>query len=701
MSEETRIHSLGQSVQQIRASISEILQNNGTADLDDNALVNLTRIVESLGSVVDAARCATASELKARCQATNPDGRLDLRLGARSPHDLLTRLTGASSASISRRFKAGSDMFAPKSLSGEPLPGTCPLVRAAREAGVIGQDTADAILTSMTPLARGHVLADVAERAILASALGITPPSADEVPDLSVEELHNLADHDPLLERQILPADTVRQVAALWAQALDPDGTLPKEVDAKSKRTFTLTPTKDGLVKVNGYLLPEVGAQLRTLLDAVTNPRVSDTAFLDSSSSIGGDIESSEGLMEFTGSDSTVVHSTEAEADSGSNSDENRHASSDDSSGMTDSSTPLDVSGLDVSGTDQHPNARRSGPQILHDAFASLLFKAAALPSMPLLGGAPPTLVVTMNEEDLANPRGTATLNNAPAGKWQHAAATIPSNVALSLSCDAVIERVHSNSTGKILSLDTSARVFTPQQRRAIAARDGGCIIPGCTVGPTWCEVHHVHEHAAGGPTHTDNGVLLCWYHHRFLDTLTWQIRMNDGVPEVKAPPFLGKTNKWIPAQSSRTRELSRARRLLASHEKALLQERAELKTKAITKTAKLQTEVAGSQKKSRSQSISPPHLDASPESPSTFRAELRPTPRPEGAKGGMTYPRAKGGIATADGFIARRAHPSEETHLLELPSTTMPEWARHLSRRELASLPRRGPFEVICPKAV
>ena len=163
----------------------------------------------------------------------------------------------------------------------------------------------------------------------------------------------------------------------------------------------------------------------------------------------------------------------------------------------------LNVSELDVSGTDQHPNARRSGPQILHDAFASLLFKAATLPSMPLLGGAPPTLVVTMNEEDLEDPRGTATLNNAPAGKWQHAAATIPSNVALHLSCDAVIERVHSNSKGKVLSLDTSARVFTPQQRRAIAARDGGCIIPGCTVGPTWCEIHHVHEHSAGGPTHT------------------------------------------------------------------------------------------------------------------------------------------------------------------------------------------------------
>ena len=32
--------------------------------------------------------------------------------------------------------------------------------------------------------------------------------------------------------------------------------------------------------------------------------------------------------------------------------------------------------------------------------------------------------------------------------------------------------------------------------------------------------------------------MLLCWYHHRFLERIGWQIRMNAGTPEVKAPPL-------------------------------------------------------------------------------------------------------------------------------------------------------------------
>ena len=73
--------------------------------------------------------------------------------------------------------------------------------------------------------------------------------------------------------------------------------------------------------------------------------------------------------------------------------------------------------------------------------------------------------------------------------------------------------------TGRIVRLGTEERLFNRHQRRAFALRDGACIIPGCGVPAGWCEVHHVTDHAKGGPTHTDNGVLLCWWHHRFIDT--------------------------------------------------------------------------------------------------------------------------------------------------------------------------------------
>ncbi|MGC5225508.1 HNH endonuclease signature motif containing protein, partial [Micromonospora sp. DT81.3] len=70
---------------------------------------------------------------------------------------------------------------------------------------------------------------------------------------------------------------------------------------------------------------------------------------------------------------------------------------------------------------------------------------------------------------------------------------------------------------GRIVSIGTLDRVFNHHQRKAITLRDGGCIIPGCHIPAAWCEIHHVTDHALGGPTHTDNGVLLCWHHHRTL----------------------------------------------------------------------------------------------------------------------------------------------------------------------------------------
>lgn len=99
--------------------------------------------------------------------------------------------------------------------------------------------------------------------------------------------------------------------------------------------------------------------------------------------------------------------------------------------------------------------------------------------------------------------------------------------------------------------------MFNRRQRRAIAARDGGCIIPGCAVPAGWCEIHHVVEHAQGGPTHTDNGALLCWYHHRHLESSGWLIRMNRGVPEVMAPTWNDPYRRWRAVTTSKTRMLN------------------------------------------------------------------------------------------------------------------------------------------------
>ena len=92
------------------------------------------------------------------------------------------------------------------------------------------------------------------------------------------------------------------------------------------------------------------------------------------------------------------------------------------------------------------------------------------------------------------------------------------------------------------LAVGRTARTATPAQRRALAARDRGCIIPGCAIPAEACQTHHVQDWAAGGATDLPNMALLCWAHHRQVDLGMWTIVPTvpaDQVPrpEPGAPP--------------------------------------------------------------------------------------------------------------------------------------------------------------------
>lgn len=111
-------------------------------------------------------------------------------------------------------------------------------------------------------------------------------------------------------------------------------------------------------------------------------------------------------------------------------------------------------------------------------------------------------------------------------------------DAARHIACAGVIQRVTSAADGRVVAIGIEERVFNRHQRRAIALRDGGCLIPGCGTPAGWCEIHHVTEHARGGPTHTDNGVLLCWYHHRFLERIGWKITPKAAPEDVSTTPL-------------------------------------------------------------------------------------------------------------------------------------------------------------------
>jgi hypothetical protein len=113
------------------------------------------------------------------------------------------------------------------------------------------------------------------------------------------------------------------------------------------------------------------------------------------------------------------------------------------------------------------------------------------------------------------------------------------------MACDALIERVLLAPNGAVLDLGRTVRTITPPQRRALTARDRGCIIPGCTAPATRCHGHHVVWWEHHGPTNTDNLTLVCTRHHAQIHAGIWELKMIDGIPWARPPSWIDPQRRW------------------------------------------------------------------------------------------------------------------------------------------------------------
>ena len=93
----------------------------------------------------------------------------------------------------------------------------------------------------------------------------------------------------------------------------------------------------------------------------------------------------------------------------------------------------------------------------------------------------------------------------------------IPLSELERLACDAELFGVLFSGEGEPLWHGRGQRTATDAQRRALVARDGGCVL--CADEPARCETHHVEPWAkpSEGPTDIDNLALLCGTCHRRL----------------------------------------------------------------------------------------------------------------------------------------------------------------------------------------
>jgi hypothetical protein len=486
-------------LKRMSSQLQNLMASIDVDGLSDAEVVAWTQTVEAAGRPVDAARVRTAAVVGYRSRTGLGNESLAWRLGASHQADLLTRLTLTSAPEMKRRVALG-EKVAPRMMGGVVLAPVFPVVAAALTAGELGVDSATEIVKALSDYTvHGRFDADRAqvERAevdLVARATGSvygprTNPNDDTDTDTDTD-----ADGSTVGTDGVVTGPIVR---------LRPfDGfTLPTEEIRSAGARWRALINPDGAAPNEAVLEAKSTFSFGSLRDGLFPIRGAVTPEL-------------KGIM--TKTFDTYLSARSAPAFP--SADEQRRLEA----GELIPGTALDD---------------RTGGEKRADILRGILTQVAQDPRTPTMGGTPPTVMVHVNATDL--------LANAGIGWIDGVDGPVSMRTINQMIDNGGMQPVFFGSTGAILGLGSKDRCFTPLQRKAITARDGGCIIPGCTSPAHWAEIHHVIPWRHGGETHVDNGVLLCWYHHRTIDTSGWNIRMIKGVPQVRAPHWIDPERRW------------------------------------------------------------------------------------------------------------------------------------------------------------
>lgn len=92
----------------------------------------------------------------------------------------------------------------------------------------------------------------------------------------------------------------------------------------------------------------------------------------------------------------------------------------------------------------------------------------------------------------------------------------LPIETVKRLCCDGSTVAIVQDEQGEPLSIGRKSRVVPTAIKRALQARDRGCVFPGCQ-NRRFVDAHHIKHWSAGGETSLDNLMLLCSRHHRLV----------------------------------------------------------------------------------------------------------------------------------------------------------------------------------------
>jgi len=477
---------LDASLGDIAVRLRQLLDENRaalSAGAGGDVLLDAAHQWEAIGRAGDAARTWVAAEVAHESRRELDTAGLAYRQGFASAKKLLAATANVSERTAAARISLGHRLRSSVSISGTSNPSFFPQVEAAFFAGKVGVDAAAVICRTLSEVVNrtgwSHDT-DRAERHLVAAATAtVTVADADGEGGSEGEGEDDVFSRVP----RLYTVEELGRLAIRIREHLDPDGAEPRDAVKQSLRGFSYPKVgADGMAR-GRYALPplQLGVFLAAV-DSILSPRTPDPVEPGSDSETAG-----------------------AGAAGG-------------------ASTPGEHCSIDA----------RTMEQKLLDAVMTLIETAAASPAASLLNGAAPTVNVHVTLDDLESGRGAAWIDGSTE--------PIPISTVQQLRCHGTTITTLFGQHGEILHHGKTKRLATRRQRRALAARDGGCIIPGCTTPPSRCQAHHVtpwvSENYPPGKTDIDNLALLCPFHHATIHTSAWQLVMLKGKPHVRPPSW-------------------------------------------------------------------------------------------------------------------------------------------------------------------
>jgi len=218
---------------------------DGVAGLPAGDLLRLVTDAGTLQRALDAIRVRLAGELVAQSAAHLGADGIARRAGHPTPASFLAELWQISVAAAARLCEVGVAVRPRLALDGSALPARYPTVGAAVDGLVLGVEAAAVIVLELDQAA----------------------PYCSAESRAAGERL--LVEHAPGL--------TVRQVQGLARQVrdrLDEDGAEPRDVIRRQRRSLTLIPQPDGMVRLVWDMPPETAGLVRAGIDVLVGEQL-------------------------------------------------------------------------------------------------------------------------------------------------------------------------------------------------------------------------------------------------------------------------------------------------------------------------------------------------------------------------------------------------------------------------------------------